>query len=53
MVTMDTSPGSNVTCLNCEIVEFWGTEQTRKSFYIYTEFDNIHINHIWLDGAYN
>ena len=44
MVTMVTSPGSNVTCLNCEIVEFWGIEQTRKSFFIYIEFDNIHFS---------
>ena len=44
MVTMVTSPGSNVTCLNCEIVEFWGIEQRRKSFFIYIKFDNIHIN---------
>ena len=43
MVTMVTSPGSNVICLNCEIVEFWGIEQ-RSIFLIYIEFDNIHIN---------
>ena len=39
---MVTSPGS--TCLNCEIVEFWGTEKNKKIFFIYIEFDNIHIN---------
>ena len=45
MVAMVTSPGSNVTCLNCEIVEFCGIEKTRTSFFfIYIEFDNIHIN---------
>ena len=44
MVTMVTSPGNNVTCLNCEIVEFWDIEQTRKSFFEYIECDNIHIN---------
>ena len=44
MGTMVTSPGSNVTCLNCDKVEFWGIEQTRNSFFVYVEFDNIHIN---------
>ena len=44
MGTMVTSPGSNVRCLNCDKVEFWGIEQTRNSFFVYVEFDNIHIN---------
>ena len=35
MVTMVTSPGSNVTCLNCEIVECSGIEQTRIVFFLF------------------
>ena len=46
MVNMETTPGSNSIYLNCQIVEFWGIEQTRKSFFIYIDFDNIHINWI-------
>ena len=44
MVTMVTAPRSNFVCWNCEIVEFWGIEQPRKSFFIYIDFDNIHIS---------